>query len=344
MTITKSKKIKGVSAALAVSGFQSFESILLVIFGVVAASLTNEIVLAGATMLLKETFSLILMLVTSTPFLIKNTYKKLRSKQGVQFIIAAVVGTSLGNICFLSAVLLAGSGYGAILTSLYPAISITLLNWILKEKESWKVWFGVIFTMFSSAMFVLLPAVIASKEITTNIIIGMILGGLTSFFWAIEGVFVNVGIRGPIAFTNKEVMATRSFFTSLVSAVLITPLTCAFGDNSYKYIGVIMSNYKSGLLVFATGLNIFLLRVSSIYAIRMVGAKITSVIDTFNFILPAVFTEIFALIPGQLGQDYADNRIVWWAFLLVIPILIGVFISVYYQKPHTTELESEIEA
>lgn len=166
------------------------------------------------------------------------------------------------------------------------------------------------FTMFSSAMFVLLPAVIASKQITTNIIIGMILGGLTSFFWAIEGVFVNVGIRGPIEFTNKEVMATRSFFTALVSAVAITPITCAFGDNSYRYIGEIMSNYKSGLLVFATGLNIFLLRVTSIYAIRMVGAKVTSVIDTFNFILPAVFTEVFALIPGELGPHYADNRIV----------------------------------
>lgn len=337
MTITRNRKIKGVSAALAVSGFQSFESILLVIFAVVAAQLTNEMALAGATMLLKESFSLGLMLVTSTPFLIKNTYKKLKSKQGVQFIIASVIGTSLGNICFLSAVFLAGSGYGAILTSLYPAISITLLNWILKEKESWKVWGGVMFTMFSSAMFVLLPAVIASKQITTKIVVGMILGGFTSFFWAIEGVFVNVGIRGPIEFTNKEVMATRSFFTTVTSAILITPLTCAFGDNSYHYIDVIMGDYKSGLLVFATGLNIFLLRVSSIYAIRMVGAKITSVIDTFNFILPAVFTEFFALIPGELGMHYDHNKIVWWAFILVIPILVGVFISVYYQKPHVKE-------
>lgn len=96
--------------------------------------------------------------------------------------------------------------------------------------------------MMSSALFVLLPAVIESKQITTNIIIGMILGGFTSFFWAVEGVFVNVGIRGPIEFTNKEVMATRSFFTAVMSAVLITPLTCAFGENSFRYAHDIMGN------------------------------------------------------------------------------------------------------
>lgn len=135
MLITKSNKIKGVSASILVSGFQSFESILLVIFGVVAASLTNQIALAGATMLMKETFSLGLMLVTSSPFLIKNIFRKLKSKQGVYFIIAAALGTSLGNICFLLAIFLAGSGYGAIMTALYPVISITMLNFILKEKE-----------------------------------------------------------------------------------------------------------------------------------------------------------------------------------------------------------------
>lgn len=68
----KNKKALGVSAALAVSGFQSFESILLVIFSVVASQLTDQYAMAGATMLLKETFSLGLMLVTSTPFLIRN--------------------------------------------------------------------------------------------------------------------------------------------------------------------------------------------------------------------------------------------------------------------------------
>lgn len=341
--IPKNRKVKGVLAAMGVSGFQSFESILLIIFSVAVPQLTNHFALAGATMLLKETFSLGLMLITSTPFLIRNLWKKLHSKQGMQFIIAAVIGTSLGNICFLMAVFLAGSGYGAILTALYPAISITMLNFLLKEKEPWKVWFGVFFTMISSALFVLLPAVIESKRITTNIVVGMILGGFTSFFWSIEGVFVNVGIRGPIEFTNKEVMATRSFFTAVMSVIFITPITCAFGENSFKYANEIMINWKSALLAFATGLNIFLLRNTSIYAIRMIGAKVTSVIDTFNFILPAVFTEIFATIPGELGQKYDENRIVWWAFLLVILILIGVFISVYYQKPHAKDESRALE-
>lgn len=341
MNLTLNKKTKGLIAAGAVSGFQSFESILLVLFGVVmSVAVTKEVYFAGATMLLKETFSFGLMLLTSSPFLMKNIIKKIRTRQGLYFVIAAVLGTSLGNICFLLAVFNAGSGYGVILTALYPAITITLLNWVLKEKENWKVWFGVLFTMVSSGLFILLPAVIEGKSIDGKVILGMCLGGATALFWSIEGLFINIGIKGPNEWTNKEVMATRSFFTALMSIAVIAPLTSAFGGNAFKMAGEILSGYKSALLVTATAINIFLLRITSIYAIRAVGAKVTSVIDTFNFIIPAVFTAIFSTIPGVVGERFADNTIVWWAFLLVIPILIGVFISVYFQKPEDKKKEA----
>ena len=64
-------------------------------------------------------------------------------------------------------------------------------------------------------MFVALPAIVDPSSFSWKTVLGMGFGLLAAFLWAFESVFIKLGMDTKDAkFTNKEIVLTRSVFTT----------------------------------------------------------------------------------------------------------------------------------
>ena len=342
---TKSQTKKGVIFATSVAFLQGFEGLIfnLFILGFTAA-IMNTPEFAAASLGLKETFTLLITLIIMGPKVIKGAISKIKTKQGLYFLLAGSLGTAFGNFFYILGIALAGSGYGVVLTAFYPIFSMLLMKFYSKEKENKLVWLGLVISVISGLLFVFVPVMVNGGKFEVKTLLGMLMGLFAAMFWAIEGFFIKKGmdVKGGLPFTNSEIVLSRSSSSLLTTMIVIMPMMMIFG-NTFSLYGQILVNWKTALVAFIMVANLIVLRFIHIHAISLIGPKLTAIIDSNNFLIPAIFVEVLQFIPGIVGNQFEAGIVHWWAFILMIPIAIGVFMVIHFRDKKQVVLDKPIE-
>ena len=348
MTKTKTIKSKksGYFFAGGVAFLQGFDGIILNFFIIgTTFALFQTSAFTGAISGLRETFVIIVTLLMVGPKVVKGLIHKMKTKQSLYIILAGSMGTAIGNFSYMMGIVLAGSGYGVVLTALYPVFSMLIIKFMKREKENWKVWLGVAMVSISGFLFILIPIATNIGNIDAKLIGGMLFGLGAAVFWALEGFFIQKSIEHADKvnpFSTKEILIVRSGASWAMTIVLIMPVTLLFNhsgtNNTYTQALNIMSDWRTVLVLIAAILNLIILRVLHIEAINRIGAKMTAVIDSNNFIVPSIASLVLVYLAEPFGHLFSPVP-EWWAFLLMIPIMIGIYMVINYQ---TVKKESMI--
>ena len=354
MEIHRNRKIKGSMAATAVALFQGFEGLLFPLFGIIFTfTAFQSIGFSVGSLAVKEFLTFIIVLILMKPSKLIKVFKTLwYQKESRNFLWAGVIGTTLGNLFYIMAIQFAGSSYGVILTALYPVFSMIIIKLTMKTgKEGWRVWLGVTIAVLGAIAFVLVPAIVQGEDFGPLAIIGVVMGLLAALFWAFEGAFINIGVKKEVNknISNNESVMIRSLGTNLVSFIVLLPLVAILSEtvsgemfevNPYTdVIAKIFSSWEGILIAVIIAANLVILRIIHIYSISQIGAKLTAIIDTNNFLIPAFFSIFLVNIGLEFfhGSEPIYESIVWWSWLLLIPIMIGVFIVLFYNKGEDDE-------
>lgn len=350
MIASKENKIKGSVFASFTAIFQGLEASLIPLILIVPTFIliksNYSVGFTASVLSIKELFTFILSFFVLGYTTFFSAMKKLKEKRNRSFMYSAIFGTTMGNIFFSLAVVLTSSTYGIILTSLYPLFSIILSYAILKEKDiSHFFILGAAFTIISGLLFVLLPVLFntGNQVWDTKKIIGVICGMLSALMWSVEGVFIKIGFNNKTNLSQKEIIFIRTTFSALTTFVLFLPLSTIMDGQAHNvYVDIIGKFFQSWqviLILLGIAVNLIVLRVTHTSSLRYLTPRIVSIIDSNNILIPPIIAVIFTQIPGL--EYYVNEQIVWWAFLLIIPILLGVFITIYSKKSNTKLLEHD---
>lgn len=337
LSVTGKRKVRGSTAAGFVALLQGMEGILFTLLGLFfIKEVATSPEFAAAELAIKEIFCLSISLIVFAKYA-KEAVLSLKTRKG-KFFFASGAMTGIGNLFYILAIAQAGSSYGVILTALYPVFSMILMRFIFKEKQTNMVWFGVAIAVLGGLLFISLPAIIDPSGFGMKTIIGMVLGGLGAFMWALEGILIKKGTDIKEKHVSAQAMVTtRTSASALITLAVLLPIMAspAFRsshNNAYHWFGHIFQNLGI-LIVLAISIAIVTLRVIHLYAITTIGPKLTAIIDTNNFLVPAFF-NIFLAYTGAtyLSGETMFDPIIWWGWLLIIPIFAGVFMVLYFEK------------
>ena len=343
-------RVKGMLCSGYVALSQGWEGMLFSLLGlVVLQEVTEKESFTTAVLGVKELMGAVLAAIIMGKGLFA-AIKKVGTKKGLLYFLSGM-WTSIGNLCYLLGVALAGSTYGVILASLYPAFSLILMKVFFRSKQTVLAWVGVLIMLTAAIMMTILPDLAKGKlnEIDMTKVAGMLISGLAALFWGFEGIFIQKGseAKGP-EFSDKEAMFVRTAASAATAIVLIMPMMSFFNHSAwdqYKEFGHIWSDYKLFLLVSAASLNVVILRIAHVIAVDNVGPGMTAIISNNSFIVPAFF-GLFLAIPtftfkGSTAADpqYLFPPIDWISWVLMIPIVIGLFMVIYFEKPRKKKHE-----
>jgi len=339
-----SKKIKGTLLASWVAIAQGFESVLFNFFVVIVSiGVLSSPAFAAAELGVKE----LLMFITTPLFFGPRKFisalKALRTKKGMIYFLSGFIGNATGNLFFILGVAQAGSGYGIVLNSLYPLFSFILIKAFMKKgAANWKVILGIFISLISAAAFILLPSLLSheGREVDPKTIMGMIFGLLAGLFWALDGVIIHIGNRRKeIEVSSKEIIIIRSGATSLSVWMIGMPLMLIFGP-TFMSVATILGNWESMLIIAALVFNLYFIRIAMIAAIDNIGPRMTAVIDNNAFAVGALIAIPLQFIPGVIGNKFSEDFMVWWAYLLLIPLIFGSIIVIYFEEPDIAAMQN----
>ena len=333
MTKQLSKK-KGIFASIIVMLFQGWEGIILTTFALVAAfaGILASPAFASASLFAKEIFTFIISAVILGNKKIIQIFKKGFTRTGAIYAVAFIIGSSIGSLLYIISVMMAGPGYAGILTATYPVFITILLRIFQKEKSSKIIIFGIVLTITGGVLFLLLPSIATNDGIKTEKIIGMSLSLFTALCWSIEGVIINFANKRKIKFSDRDLSVWKSFVSLVFISIVIMPISMMWG-NSYIIFKNIFTSWKGILIILALAINLIVMRVAYTYSIRNAGVKITSIIDTNNFLVGPIIASILSVFAITYINDpnrYLFNPIIWWSWFLLIPIISGAFIVIYF--------------
>ncbi len=349
MTIFKNNKQRGVASAVGVIFTQGFEAILLtlILFAPFMVDIKdkNGIAYSAGVMSIKELISLLISLIYFGPKVLKKAFKIIANPKMKLFTISGIVGTGLGNLTFILGVVLAGPSKGVILTSFYPIFAIILNKLFFKEKDNWLSWLGMIIAVLGGGLFVAIPGIIQYKNtgiMEWKTIAGILLGLLAGFFWALEGLLLKKGMNKHKAINNEEIVLVRTIVVTLSTFIFFIPVSILFNKAiNHNWFNVYSGMWKPlftddkswivWLIMFFASLNIFLLRIMHTKALELIGQKLSSIIDSNNFILPPLLALAFRYIGGAPGVAFQNGIISeWYLWLLMVPISIGLLMVVIF--------------
>lgn len=341
--MTKHKK--GIIASFGVMLFQGWEGIIIMLFGLIAvfAASFQSVQFIAASLWAKEAFTLVLSIIIFGNKRLIKIVKNGLSWTGFSYAIGFIIGSGLGSIFYMLAIMNAGTGYGLILTSLYPIFSYILLKIFFKEKTRPIIWIGVVLTLVGGALFILLPSLLDSnKGFEWKHIIGVAFGAMTALCWSVEGLIISK--QSESKWTNKDLVVWKSIVVFMFISIVVMPFSMIFG-NSFSLFGKIMANWESLLITVGLAVNLVIMRLLYTYSINNAGVKTTAIIDSNNYLVSPIISLILFYTINPLINDGSGTSlyepIVWWSWLLVIPIVIGVFIVIYFNKKHIQELDHE---
>lgn len=331
---------------MAVMLLQGWEGAIIMTFALVASlvGILNSPAFASASIFTKEIFTFVISLLLFGRKYLRKVLRKGLTKVGFKYSIAFIIGSSIGNIFYTLALFLGGPGYGTVLTAMYPIFTAILVRIFFKEKSTPIAIIGIIITVLSGAVFVSLPALINHSNNHSSFdstkIIGISLGAVAALCWSLEGVILSHINRNHPSWNDRELAIWKSMVSFVFILIVLLPITMSFG-NSFEYVGDILSSWKSILISLALGINLVILRVLYTKSISLAGVRITSIIDTNNFIVtPIISTIIYytSKITKLDGSGYIYEPTEWWAWLLIVPLLFGILLVILFNK-HDDEIE-----
>ncbi|TCG11018.1 hypothetical protein C4B24_03270 [Mycoplasma marinum] len=266
------------------------------------------------------------------------------SKEICFFILSGTLGTATGNLLFIIGIILAGPSYGVILTALYPVFAIGLNKIICKEKDNWLSKMGIVFSIISGALFVIIPSAIGGGKIDAKKIMGMACGLFAGFFWALDGLFLKIAMKKNPNVTQKEALAIKTVSVSLTTWIIFIPISMGInhlfkqtGEPFFNiftdFFGPLFTNDNAWIvwiILLIAGLNIVILRILHTMSIDLIGQKLTAIIDTNNFIIPSLFALVLQFLPGIPGQEFRNSLFIPYLWLLLIPLCIGLALIIIY--------------
>lgn len=334
----KKNQIKGSLAAGFVALTQGAEGILFTLLGLVAIFSINDFSrdtteFSAAVLGMKEILGVIISCLVFYKYVIP-AFKKARTTKGKWFIISGVL-TGIGNLFYILGIAFAGPSYGVILTALYPVFSMILMKMFFKDTQGWKVWFGVAVAVIGAVAFTLIKTFKDAGDFEIKTMLGMIFGLIAAFLWAIEGIFIKKGndIKTKVTWPNREVVLIRTTSSALTTVVVLMPMSLAFNTSTmgtYEIFTNLWTHWEAMLIVLFIAINIVVLRVVHLYAIKTIGPKLTAIIDTNNFLIGPFFAIFLSMAPGALGALF--EPIPWFSWLAIIPIIVGVYMVIYFEK------------
>ena len=346
MNKLKSRRKRGMAASGAVMLLQGWEGIILTFFALIAffAGVLTSPAFAAASLFGKEIFTFIItVLVFGNKNLLK-IYKKGFTLSGLKYGIAFILGSSIGGVFFILSIALAGPGLGTVLTAMYPVFTTIILRVFFKDKSNKKVLFGIFLTIIGGGLFLLVPPLMDGEGFSSEKMLGMAFGAITALFWSLEGVLISKVKKNSQNWSNRELAVWKSTVSLLFIGIIIMPLGMIW-ENSYNIFANIFSTWEAIVITFALAINLITLRILFTYSIRNAGVKVTSVIDTNNFLIGPIFSIIlysmFSLTYANDPSKQLFQPIVWWSWLMLIPILVGVIIVVLFSEEKTEIVEYE---
>lgn len=334
------KKALGITSASMVALFQGLEGVIFTFFGLVisVAAIFTTTSFSVASIFLREIFVVVGVSIVFWPYL-QDAFKRLFRKEG-KFLIMSGLFTSTGDFFYVLSFTFAGSSFGPVLTTMYPIFSLILLRIIFKEHQNAKVWAGVALSIISGLLFMLLPSVLLGTEFNVLKFVGMLCGMIAAALWAMEGMLIKKAFdkstHKPLA--NQEILILRSFSSLVVSTAILIPIGFIpfYGEkhNPFDMIGKIITDWRAILIIISMAFSVLSLRLFHANAIKKIGPKLTAIIDTNNFIVPA-FLALFISIANP--RNVVDNSVLfetftWWLWLLIIPLAVGVYMVLYFEK------------
>ncbi len=366
MKINVSTKTKGMWSATGVVFTQGFEAVLLpfLLFATFMFDIQKDhgIIYSSVIMSIKELISLVLIFTYMGWKTIKSSFKIMKKSKNKCFIFSGIFGTGLGNFLFITGIILAGPAYGVILSAFYPIFAILLNKIFLKEKDNWIVSVGVIVTIISGVLFVALPIITKAEPISNPVKMygGMFCGLGAGMFWALEGLLLKKAMEKNNKVTKKQIVIIRTFSVTISSFLIFLPISLAtdsiinrsfFNVFSEMY-GALFKNYQAWivwLILFIAGFNILILRILHTTAIKNIGQKMTAIIDTNNFIVPAIFSVILSHIMRDSNTQQSfetsqlDPPMLW---IIMIPLSLGLLLVLLFhgaeEVPKPKELVKKI--
>ncbi|MCP4337189.1 MAG: EamA family transporter [Mycoplasma sp.] len=351
MKFNLSTKTKGIWSATGVVFTQGLEAILLpfLLFAIFMQSSKENhgISFASVVMSIKEFISLVIICSFLGIKVIKSSFKLITKKKNFIFILSGVIGTGLGNLFFITGIILAGPAYGVILSAFYPVFAILFNKIFFNEKDNWIVKLGVVITIIGGLLFVILPVILkeTNKNLSkNNLYIGMFCGLVSGLFWALEGVLLKKAMQKNKKVTKKEIIVIRTFSVTIASFLLFLPISMIIDTSiNKKFYNIFTELYykifadKQAWIVWTVlilaGLNIVILRILHTTAIEKIGQKMTAIIDTNNFIIPSIFSVLLKNIMkvSPVQKVFADSQLdPWYLWFILIPLSIGLLLVMWF--------------
>jgi drug/metabolite transporter (DMT)-like permease len=196
-----------------------------VLIGIVLgfASFTNGVSLFGAPLIaacLHDGFAAFWLFVKNLMSGKWRDYgRTLRTRPAKIIIIAAILGGPIGTSGNLLGIYYAGASYTTAITAAYPAIGAILGAIFLKEKISFRVWIGIILTVFGSFVVGYIPP---EGEGYPNFYLGISFAVVAALGWAIEGVMSTYGmdlVDSDIAIGIREITSFFVFFVAILPLI-----------------------------------------------------------------------------------------------------------------------------
>lgn len=156
---------------------------------------------------------------------LSDTWRVLRSRDGLWIIIAALVGGPVGMTGYLLAVNNIGAAYAAAISAFFPAWGALLSRIFLKEEMRWYQWVGLIVSLTAIAVLGWTPAEGVPGTWTTGII-----GALICVFgWGTEAVIIAWALRNS-SVEDEVAMQIRQTTSAAAYALVILPLLGAWPE------------------------------------------------------------------------------------------------------------------
>lgn len=153
--------------------------------------------------------------------------RTLRTRAGLIVVLGALFGGPIAMSGYLVGINLAGATYSLAITAMYPAVGAILAVFILKEKITLRVWFGIITCILGAIIVGWTPPDSAAYP---HFYLGLGLSLLATFGWGMEGVLSTYGMDmadPDIAIGLRE---ATSFFVYLAAILPIAAGLTMFWD------------------------------------------------------------------------------------------------------------------
>ncbi|MBL4932617.1 DMT family transporter [Clostridium paridis] len=212
---------------------------------------------------------------------LKNSIKKVFSKNGGVVAIAALLGGPVGMTGYLLAVKYIGPAYTASISAFYPAVGALFAFIILKDKLSIK---GVMGLALSIGAILVLGY--SSDGMSSASMIGFAFALLAVIGWGLECVVCAYGMKGD-DLAPDEALFVRQLTSALVYGVIIIP---AMGGISVLKSGIPLSTTALIVATALAGTTSYLLYYT---AINKIGATRAMALNITYSVWAIIFQVIF---------------------------------------------------